>query len=101
MAKLGMIENNNKRKAVVAATKGRREKLKSVARDKAISAEERFDAQLKLAAMPRNGCPTRVRNRCGLSGRPRSVYRCFNLSRIALRELASQGLIPGVTKASW
>ena len=80
---------------------GRRELLKAIASNRELPAEERFAARLKLAQLPRNSAPNRIRNRCELSGRPRGVYRKFKLSRIALRELASTGQIPGMTKSSW
>jgi small subunit ribosomal protein S14 len=79
----------------------RRARLKALARDKNTEQEERFAAQLKLAEMPRNSSATRIRNRCSLTGRPRAFYRKFKLSRIALRELASTGQIPGMVKSSW
>jgi len=79
----------------------RRARLKSLARDRNADPEDRFEAQLKLARLPRNSSATRVRNRCELSGRPRGFYRKFRLSRIAMRELASSGQIPGVVKSSW
>jgi small subunit ribosomal protein S14 len=75
--------------------------LKAIASDRELPAEERFAARLKLAQLPRNSAPVRIRNRCELSGRPRGFYRKFKLSRIALRELASNGHIPGMTKSSW
>jgi small subunit ribosomal protein S14 len=78
-----------------------RDRLKALARDRDAAPEERFQAQLKLAELPRNSSPNRVRNRCSLTGRPRGFYRKFKLSRIAMRELASSGQIPGMTKSSW
>jgi small subunit ribosomal protein S14 len=75
--------------------------LKAIARDKTKPIEERFAASLKLAEMPRNSSPTRIRNRCEISGRPRAFYRKHKLSRIALRELGSKGMIPGLLKSSW
>jgi small subunit ribosomal protein S14 len=101
LAKLSSIEKNNRRKTLSEKHAARRSKLKAVIYDKNLSPEERFEATLKLAQMPRNGALTRVRNRCALSGRPRGFYRKFNLSRIAFRDMASEGMIPGVTKASW
>ncbi len=92
MAKTSSVEKNNRRIKLAKQYAGRRSKLK---------AEERFDARLKLAKLPRNSSPTRVRNRCELTGRPRAVYRKFKLSRLALRELASSGALPGVVKSSW
>ncbi len=101
MAKISSIEKNKARRALAVAYKSRREKLLMVARDKTAKPEERFEATIKLAQLPRNAAPTRQRNRCELSGRPRAFYRKFKMSRIALRENASKGLIPGVVKASW
>ena len=101
MAKKSAIEKNEKRKRLVAANAGRRARLKAAAVDQTLPPEDRFDARLKLAQMPRNSAPNRVRNRCELSGRPRGYYRLFKMSRIALRDLASQGHIPGMVKSSW
>ena len=82
-------------------SKCRRERLKALAADLKLPAEERFAARLKLAELPRNSSPTRIRNRCDLSGRPRGYYRKLRMSRIALRDLASNGQIPGMIKSSW
>ncbi len=101
MAKKSSIEKNNRRIRRVKAYAKRWAKLREVARDRLAQPEERFEAQLKMAEMPRNTNPTRIRNRCELTGRSRAVYRRFKLSRIALRDLASVGLVPGVTKSSW
>ena len=101
MAKVSMIERDKKRRRLVKAKEATRAKLKAVIYDRALSAEERFEAVLKLAELPRNSSKTRVRNRCALTGRPRAFYRRFHLSRIALRDLASRGELPGVTKSSW
>jgi small subunit ribosomal protein S14 len=101
MAKTSMIERNNKRKRLAKKFKTRRERLKAIAADRSLPAEERFAARLKLAELPRNSSPTRVRNRCDLTGRPRGYYRKLRMSRIALRDLGSQGLIPGMIKSSW
>jgi small subunit ribosomal protein S14 len=101
MAKLSSIEKNKRRAALVRQHAAKRSRLKAIALDESLSMEERFNARLKLAEMPRNGAAIRVRNRCELSGRPRAVYRKFKLSRIALRELASSGQIPGMVKSSW
>ena len=79
----------------------RRERLKAIARNRDAAPEDRFEAQLKLSELPRNSSQTRLRNRCSLTGRPRGYYRKFRLSRIAVRELASAGQIPGMTKSSW
>src|SRR5665811_628680 len=94
MAKTSMVERNNKRKRLAKKFKPQRTRLKAIAADRKLPAEERFAARLKLAELPRNSSPTRVRNRCELSGRPRGYYRKHRLSRIALRDLGSKGLIP-------
>jgi small subunit ribosomal protein S14 len=96
-----MIERNNKRRRLAEKFTVRRRRLKEIAADRKLPAEERFAARLKLAELPRNSSPTRIRNRCELSGRPRAYYRKLKMSRIALRDLASQGLIPGMIKSSW
>ena len=101
MAKLSMINKNERRKALVVKYAGKYAVLKAIANDESRSDEERLMARLKMAELPRNANPTRVRNRCELTGRPRAYYRKFKLSRIMLRELANKGLIPGVTKSSW
>ncbi|HZK91915.1 MAG TPA: 30S ribosomal protein S14 [Stellaceae bacterium] len=101
MAKKSSIEKNNRRAKLSKAMAPRRARLKALARDRDANPEDRFEAQLKLARLPRNSSVTRVRNRCALSGRPRGVYRKFRLSRIAVRELASSGQIPGMVKSSW
>ncbi len=101
MAKKGKIESNEKRKRLVKKYAKKRAELLAIARDRSRSMEERWEAQMKLAKLPRNSAPIRVRNRCELTGRPRGYYRKFRLSRIALRELANSGQLPGVTKASW
>ena len=101
MAKKSAINRDKKRRALAKRYGPRRDRLKAIANDESKPMEERFAARLKLAEMPRNSAPVRVRNRCLLSGRPRGTYRKFKLSRIALRELASLGLIPGMVKASW
>ena len=101
MAKKSSIEKNNRRKRMVKNAAPRREKLKAIIGDKPIPKEERFAATLKLAEMPRNSSATRIRNRCELTGRSRSVYRKNKLSRIALRELGSKGMVPGLVKSSW
>lgn len=101
MAKTSAIERNKKRERLVKRLAQRRAKLKATAKDPNLTPEERFTARMKLAALPRNSSPVRVRLRCELSGRPRGNYRKFKLSRIALRELASSGQIPGMVKASW
>ena len=101
MAKKSSVEKNNRRMKLAKQKAPSRARLKALARDREAPPEERFQAQLKLAELPRNSSPTRVRNRCSLSGRPRGFYRKFKLSRIAVRELASSGQIPGMTKSSW
>ena len=101
MAKTSSIERNKKRERLAARYAAKRARLKAMAKDMTSSPEERFNVRVKLAALPRNSSPTRVRLRCELSGRPRGNYRKFRLSRIALRELASAGYIPGVVKSSW
>src|SRR5579863_49502 len=100
MAKKSSIEKNNRRRRMSKKFSGRRARLKAIARDKSKPVEERFAATLKLAEMPRNSSATRIRNRCELTGRPRGYYRKHKLSRIALRELGSKGLIPGLVKSS-
>jgi len=101
MAKKSAIQKNLKRKLMAQRDAKKRAELKAIVRNLSLPAEERFTAQLKLSAMPRNGAKVRIRNRCALSGRPRGVYRKFELSRLALRELASTGYIPGMVKSSW
>jgi small subunit ribosomal protein S14 len=101
MAKKSSIEKNNRRRRMAKKYSGRRTRLKEIARDKARPMEERFAATLKLAELPRNSSVTRVRNRCEMTGRPRAFYRKHKLSRIALRDLGSKGLIPGLLKSSW
>jgi small subunit ribosomal protein S14 len=101
MAKKSSIEKNKRRRALVKKFAGRRERLLAVANDENNSMEERFEARLKLAELPRNSASTRIRNRCEVTGRPRAYYRKLGMSRIALRELGSRGLIPGLVKSSW
>jgi small subunit ribosomal protein S14 len=101
MAKLSSINKNERRKKLVKKYDGRYAKLKAIANDKSLDDTERLMARLKLAEIPRNGNPTRIRNRCELTGRPRGYYRKFRLARVMLRDLANKGLIPGVTKSSW
>jgi small subunit ribosomal protein S14 len=101
MAKKSSIEKNNRRRKLAKKYFGRRTRLKAIVRDKSKPVEERFAATLKLAELPRNSSRTRVRNRCEITGRPRGFYRKHKLSRIALRELGSKGLIPGLLKSSW
>ncbi len=101
MAKKSSIENNKRRQRLVKKFAGRRERLLTVANDETKAMDERFEARLKLAQMPRNGSRTRIRNRCEVSGRSRAVYRKLKMSRIALRELGNKGLVPGLVKSSW
>lgn len=101
MAKKSSVEKNKRRERMVKQYAAKRAKLKAIANNKELPMEERFAARLKLAELPRNSAPSRVRLRCELTGRPRGNYRKFKLSRIALRELASTGQIPGVVKSSW
>ena len=101
MAKTSSIEKNKRRARMAKRFANRREKLKKIARDRNVSMEERFAATLKLAELPRNSAKIRVRNRCEVTGRPRAYYRKLKMSRIALRELGSKGLVPGLVKSSW
>ncbi|MEJ2434866.1 MAG: 30S ribosomal protein S14 [Pseudolabrys sp.] len=101
MAKKSSVEKNKRRRRMVKKFASRRARLKAMAHDKTLPTEERFAATLKLAELPRNSSTTRIHNRCELSGRPRAYYRKHRLSRIALRELGSNGLIPGLVKSSW
>ncbi len=101
MAKKSSIEKNNRRRKMVRKFSGPRARLKAIVNDKSKPMEERFAATLKLAQLPRNGSATRIRNRCEVTGRPRAFYRKLQMSRIAVRELGSKGLIPGLVKSSW
>lgn len=101
MAKTSSVEKNNHRRKLAAQYAAKRKKLKALARDQKRTAEERFAARLKLAEMPRNSSATRIRNRCEITGRARGYYRKLKMCRNQLRELASQGLIPGMVKSSW
>lgn len=101
MAKTSSVEKNNRRRKMVARYAARRTALKAIVMDQSKPLEERFRAQLKLAALPRNSARIRIRNRCDVTGRPRAFYRKLNMSRIALRELGNKGLIPGLVKSSW
>ena len=101
MSKLSSIEKNNRRRRMVAGKADTRAKLKSVIMDKQVPAEERFKAVIKLSEISRNSAKIRIRNRCELTGRSRGVDRKFKLSRIAFRDLASNGMIPGIVKSSW
>jgi len=101
MAKKSAVNRNEMVKALVKQYAEKRTALKAIANDEGRSLEERFEARLKLAELPRNSSPNRIRNRCEVSGRPRAFYRKLKMSRIALRDLASAGQIPGMTKSSW
>jgi len=101
MAKTSQVNRNKKRESMAARDKGKRAALKSIVMDRTLPVEDRFDATMKLAQLPRNGAKVRVRLRCELTGRARANYRKFKLCRIALRDLASAGQIPGMVKASW
>ena len=101
MSKLSIIERNKKRVRLYNKYKNKHDKLLKMANNKKLSADEQFNARLKLSKIPRNASKVRIRNRCVLTGRPRGVYRKFKLSRIAFRELAAIGQIPGITKSSW
>ncbi len=101
MAKKSAVEKNKARRKMVDRYAGKRAALKAIARDRTLPPEERFQAYLKLAELPRNSTKGRLRNRCQVTGRPRGVYRKFQLSRISLRDLASVGQIPGMVKSSW
>ena len=101
MAKKSLVERDKKRRKMAASYANKRAELKAIAKDESLPMEDRFAARLKLAELPRNSAKVRVRNRCQLSGRPRGYYRKFKMSRIALRELASNGQIPGMVKSSW
>ena len=101
MAKKSSIEKNNRRRRMSKNAAPKRARLKAIVQDKDLPVEDRFAATLKLAELPRNSSRTRIRNRCELTGRPRSNYRKNKLSRIALRELGSKGLVPGLVKSSW
>jgi len=101
MAKTSSVEKNNHRRKLVKQYANKRAKLKAIIQNKETPIEERFAAQLKLAELPRNSAKTRIRNRCEVTGRPRAYYRKLKMSRLALREMSNQGLIPGMVKSSW
>jgi small subunit ribosomal protein S14 len=101
MAKTSMVEKNKRREKLSKQQLTRRAALKKIVMDRSRPIEERFEAQLRLNELPRNGARVRVRSRCEMTGRPRGVYRKFRLSRIGLRDLASKGQLPGVVKSSW
>jgi len=101
MAKKSSVEKNKRRRLLAQKYATKRATLKAASKDETLSIEERYQAQIKLAELPRNSAPTRIRNRCEITGRPRGYYRKLKMSRIALRELGALGLIPGLVKSSW
>ena len=101
MAKTSSVEKNNRRRKLTARYAAKRKALKAIVMDQKKPIEERFRAQLKLAALPRNSAKVRIRNRCEITGRPRAYYRKLKMSRIALRDLGSSGAVPGLVKSSW
>ena len=101
MAKTSSVEKNNRRRKLADRYAAKRKALKAIVMDQKKPIEERFRAQLKLAALPRNSAKTRIRNRCEITGRPRAYYRKLKMSRIALRDLVSSGAVPGLVKSSW
>lgn len=101
MAKKSSVEKNNRRRKLVAQYKDKRERLKALANDMSKPAEERFRARIKLAELPRNSAPSRIRNRCEVTGRARAYYRKLKVCRHVLRDMAAVGLVPGMVKSSW
>ncbi|GAK71224.1 MULTISPECIES: 30S ribosomal protein S14 [Rhizobium/Agrobacterium group] len=101
MAKTSAVEKNKRRRKTVASQAGKRAALKAIVMNQSLPIEERFQATLKLASLPRDGSKTRIRNRCEVTGRPRAFYRKLGMSRIALRELGNSGKVPGIVKSSW
>jgi small subunit ribosomal protein S14 len=101
MAKKSSVEKNERRRKLAKKFAAKRARLKAITTNQSLTMEERFAAQLKLAVLPRNSSPNRIRNRCELTGRPRAYYRKVRMSRMALRELGNRGLIPGLVKSSW
>jgi small subunit ribosomal protein S14 len=101
MAKTSSVEKNKRRRKMAKRFSGRRARLKAIVMDKTKPMEERFEASLKLAELPRNSAPSRIKNRCEVTGRSRAYYRKHKLSRVALRELGNKGLVPGLVKSSW
>ena len=101
MAKTSAVEKNKRRRKLVANHAAKRAALKAIIQNQALPIEDRFKATIKLAALPRNGSKTRIRNRCEVTGRPRAYYRKLRMSRIALRELGNSGRVPGIVKSSW
>ncbi len=101
MSKKSSVEKNNHRKDLVKRFAAKRKALLDIANNESIEMQDRFEARLKLAELPRNSSATRIRNRCEITGRPRAFYRKMGISRVALRELGNRGLIPGLVKSSW
>ncbi len=101
MAKTSAVEKNKRRRKTVASQAGKRAALKAIVMNQSLPIDERFQATLKLASLPRDGSKTRIRNRCEVTGRPRAFYRKLKMSRIALRELGNSGKVPGIVKSSW
>jgi small subunit ribosomal protein S14 len=101
MAKTSSVEKNKRRRMLAKKYAGKRSRFRAIAGDKNRPLEERFDAAIRLAALPRNGSATRIRNRCEVTGRARGYYRKLKMSRIAIREFGAKGLIPGLVKSSW
>lgn len=101
MAKVSAVEKNKRRRKIVASQAVKRAALKAIVKNQSLSIEERFQATIKLASLPRDGSKTRIRNRCEVTGRPRAFYRKLGMSRIALRELGNSGKVPGIVKSSW
>lgn len=101
MAKKSAIEKNKRRTRLVKKYAGKRARLKALANDQSLSDTDRFTARLKLAQLPRNSAPSRIRNRCEVTGRPRAYYRKLKMSRIAIRDLGGEGKVPGLVKSSW
>ena len=101
MAKTSSVEKNNRRRKMAKKFSGKRDRLKGIVMNKSLPIEERFEATLKLAQLPRNSAKNRIRNRCEVTGRPRAFYRKLKMSRIAMRELGNRGLVPGLVKSSW
>lgn len=101
MAKVSAVEKNKRRRKIVASQASKRAALKAIVMNQSLPIEERFQATIKLASLPRDGSKTRIRNRCEVTGRPRAFYRKLGMSRIALRELGNSGKVPGIVKSSW
>ena len=101
MAKVSAVEKNKRRRKIVASQSAKRAALKAIVMNQSLPIEERFQATIKLASLPRDGSKTRIRNRCEVTGRPRAFYRKLGMSRIALRELGNSGKVPGIVKSSW